>query len=212
MGMGTASRTEGRERVLREAQRLFVERGFAEVSMQQIADAAGLTKAALYYHFKDKEDLFGHVMRREMERVRGGVAAALRGEGSLRDHLTAVIRFVLASARSDFGRLMQDMKEHLSEQKLRALNCQAEPPYDLLRPRLERARAEGEIRPDLDLDFALSLFFGMVFSQLREARLGAPAPEPAVDVPATIVEVLLHGIAAGGSTPRRAARSESGEG
>ena len=36
---------------------LFRERGFAATSMQEIADAAGLTRPALYYHFRNKEEI-----------------------------------------------------------------------------------------------------------------------------------------------------------
>ena len=46
-----------RERLLGEAQRLFRERGYAATSLEQIADAAGVTKGAIYGHFASKEDL-----------------------------------------------------------------------------------------------------------------------------------------------------------
>lgn len=46
-----------RERVLGEAQRLFRERGYAATSLEQIAEAAGVTKGAIYGHFAGKEDL-----------------------------------------------------------------------------------------------------------------------------------------------------------
>jgi AcrR family transcriptional regulator len=47
-----------RDKILAEATRLFVAQGFDGVSMREIADACGMSKAGLYYHFKDKEDLF----------------------------------------------------------------------------------------------------------------------------------------------------------
>ncbi|MGH3165093.1 MAG: TetR/AcrR family transcriptional regulator [Trebonia sp.] len=46
-----------RERILSEAQRLFRERGYAATSLEQIADAADVTKGAIYGHFSGKEDL-----------------------------------------------------------------------------------------------------------------------------------------------------------
>ena len=186
--------TEGRDRVLNHACALFVERGFDGVSMQQIADAAGLTKAALYYHFRDKEDLFGHVMRREIDRVRLGLAAAAEADGGLRPQLERMARQIFASVRSDFGRLMGDVKAHVSAPRREAIGCQPDPPYDLVRPCLEAAVQAGEIRSGLDLDLVAALFFGMVFSQVQLAKLGGPEP-PADEVAATIVEVLLDGIA-----------------
>ena len=190
----TTHATEGRDRVLNHARALFVERGFDGVSMQQIADAAGLTKAALYYHFRDKEDLFGHVMRREIDRVRLGLVTAVEADGGLRSQLERMARQLFASVQSDFGRLMMDVKEHVSAARREALGCQPDPPYDILRPRLEAAVAAGEIRDDIDLDLVVTLFFGMVFSQVQLAKIGGPEP-PAEGVATAIVDVLFDGIA-----------------
>src|ERR1700761_5452088 len=51
------SKAMTRERLLSEAQRLFRERGYAATSLEQIADAAEVTKGAIYGHFTSKEDL-----------------------------------------------------------------------------------------------------------------------------------------------------------
>jgi AcrR family transcriptional regulator len=45
-------------KMVRAAQRLFAERGYANVSVDEIAAAAGCTKGAVYHTFKDKRDLF----------------------------------------------------------------------------------------------------------------------------------------------------------
>ncbi len=47
-----------RERILHFARQLFIESGYAGVSMREIAQAVGVSKPALYYHFRDKETLF----------------------------------------------------------------------------------------------------------------------------------------------------------
>lgn len=46
-----------RERILDIARRRFADSGYGATSMQQIADDLGVTKAALYYHFRAKSDL-----------------------------------------------------------------------------------------------------------------------------------------------------------
>jgi len=58
-----------REAVLSAADRLFVERGFHATSVDQIAQAAGYTKGAVYSNFAAKEDLFFAVYERRMERA-----------------------------------------------------------------------------------------------------------------------------------------------
>lgn len=51
------SKAQTRQRLLEEAERLFKERGYAATSLEQIADAADVTKGAIYGHFSSKEDL-----------------------------------------------------------------------------------------------------------------------------------------------------------
>ena len=51
------SKQRTRQRLLAEAQRLFRERGYAATSLEQIAEAAEVTKGAIYGHFASKEDL-----------------------------------------------------------------------------------------------------------------------------------------------------------
>jgi AcrR family transcriptional regulator len=56
--VSTVPAITNRERLIAHSRRLFTEHGFAEVSVDQIAAAAGLTKGAVYYQFRDKTDLF----------------------------------------------------------------------------------------------------------------------------------------------------------
>jgi AcrR family transcriptional regulator len=191
--------SEGRERVLREAHALFLERGFAEVSMQQIADAAGMTKASLYYHFRDKEDLFAHVVQHEGKRLLSGITAELDGVESFREQLKRVALFFFKAIRSDIGRLMTDFHRHVSEdshQRMRqAFEGGGLDPIGMLRPYFERAAATGEAR-QVDIDFAITLFFSMVggvckFAEQKPAAL--PLGEQQAEM---IVDVFLHGVGA----------------
>jgi AcrR family transcriptional regulator len=46
-----------RRQILDTAMRLFVDQGYDKTSLREIAEAVGVTKAALYYHFRTKDDL-----------------------------------------------------------------------------------------------------------------------------------------------------------
>jgi AcrR family transcriptional regulator len=51
------SKARTRERLIAEAERLFVEQGYSATSLEQIAQAAEVTKGAIYGHFDTKEEL-----------------------------------------------------------------------------------------------------------------------------------------------------------
>lgn len=53
-----------KENILRVALDLFAERGYEAVSTSDIAGALGMTKAALYRHYKNKRDIFDSILAR----------------------------------------------------------------------------------------------------------------------------------------------------
>jgi AcrR family transcriptional regulator len=89
-----------REEILAAADRLFVEEGFHATSVDQIANAAGYTKGAVYSNFAAKEDLFFAVYERRMDRA---VADLERTLAQAADP-AAWIESVLADTSSRRGR------------------------------------------------------------------------------------------------------------
>ena len=59
--------SEMKEKILRTALRLFAQEGYEAVSISRIAGALGLSKGALYRHYRDKRDVLDNIVR-EMER------------------------------------------------------------------------------------------------------------------------------------------------
>jgi AcrR family transcriptional regulator len=57
VGLKVTERTGTRERIKQVALELFTEHGYEQTSLREIAERLGVTKAALYYHFKSKEEI-----------------------------------------------------------------------------------------------------------------------------------------------------------
>jgi len=72
-----------RNKILDAADGLFGDVGFDAASTRQIADASGVNKALIHYHFSTKEALFGAVLDRYYERLTEVVVGALSGGGDL---------------------------------------------------------------------------------------------------------------------------------
>jgi AcrR family transcriptional regulator len=76
-----AEQSEATRTALIDAARaLFSERGYAAVSTEEIVQAAGVTRGALYHHFKDKQDLFTAVVEGVEQQTLERVAAAAVAE------------------------------------------------------------------------------------------------------------------------------------
>jgi len=58
--LASAAQTKGertRERILDIAYEAIVEKGFAATSIEELVEAAGITKSGFFYHFRDKNDM-----------------------------------------------------------------------------------------------------------------------------------------------------------
>ncbi|HEX5278344.1 MAG TPA: TetR/AcrR family transcriptional regulator [Fluviicoccus sp.] len=69
---------ETRERILQSAMQVFVQKGWQKASLDEIAAAAGLTKGAIYWHFRNKHDLFFALMDARLQRDTSPVPAEIR--------------------------------------------------------------------------------------------------------------------------------------
>ncbi|MBD9725552.1 helix-turn-helix domain containing protein [Streptomyces caniscabiei] len=86
-------------RILDAALTVFSQYGYAKTTMQDIARAAGMSRAALYLHFSTKEDLFRAGSRRAHSRALAEVDVSLAGQGD-------VLSRVDAATAAYFGGLM----------------------------------------------------------------------------------------------------------
>ena len=78
-----------RSQLVAVGRRLFAERGFAGTSTEEVVAQAGVTRGALYYHFKNKEDLFRAVLAQVEEEIHERVTAVAMAEPDLWDGLLA---------------------------------------------------------------------------------------------------------------------------
>jgi TetR/AcrR family acrAB operon transcriptional repressor len=81
-----------RHRLLDAAELLFQAQGVSQTSLQQIAQQAGATRGAIYWHFKDKADLFNAMMERVTLPLETTPAAAASGHPGVDDPLAEIER------------------------------------------------------------------------------------------------------------------------
>jgi AcrR family transcriptional regulator len=89
-----------RQRFLDAGARVFVRHGYAGASMEQVADEAGLSRAALYKHFENKEALFlAAAGSLHQGAVEAAEAVARRAMQSKAAPVKAILDFMLAKHR-----------------------------------------------------------------------------------------------------------------
>ncbi|MDD2956841.1 MAG: helix-turn-helix domain containing protein [Oscillospiraceae bacterium] len=72
------------EAILSASASLFLEKGFDKTSMQEIAAAAGISKGAIYHHFRSKDEILQAVAQRQAQAVTAAMETLRAETGSLR--------------------------------------------------------------------------------------------------------------------------------
>jgi AcrR family transcriptional regulator len=98
-----------RQRLVAAARTMFAERGYGGVGTEQIVQAAGVTRGALYHQFRDKADLFAAVAETAQAEVAHRITSGAESDGPL-DPMTAlyagVRRFLEACADPAVERIL----------------------------------------------------------------------------------------------------------
>jgi AcrR family transcriptional regulator len=108
----SAGYDDQRELILRHAAELFAQQGYAATSMNQVAAACGVSKAALYHYVRDKNELLAHVAEAHVRRLAKVVDEVLAEPRSPEARLRElIVRFVreYASARNEHRVLTEDV-------------------------------------------------------------------------------------------------------
>ena len=186
------SKTDKRKAILEAVEKVFRNRRFDEVTLDEIAAVARVGKGTIYLYFEDKEDLFLQMVQ---ERLRGQYAAVeaivFSGE-AVRDKLIA-----LAASASELiqrhhcaFKLLHSPEFAPQRPGAREIMVQYHEQIDgLLEGVFREGIEQGGLRADLDTAEATCLFRGLILSRNLRALHGGGTF--ALD---RLVDLLMQGI------------------
>ena len=163
--MATTESPAARERILEEATALFVASGYRGISMREIAAAAGMSKAGIYYHFADKEQLFLAILTHNLERLEALIEEARQVATTTRARLERIMRAIFAQGPSQRAII------HLASQEMPHLSEAARVHFGRLyqakfiepmRELIQEGIAKGELRP-MDAEAGTWILLGMLY-------------------------------------------------
>ncbi|HLZ82672.1 MAG TPA: helix-turn-helix domain-containing protein [Caulobacteraceae bacterium] len=176
--------------ILEGARRLFATNGFDATSIDDIAEAAGVAKGAVYHHFASKEAVFLRVL----EDVQAAIAAAPVPPEALRERdpaeqiAAAVLRYLLAASEPDVRRvLLIDGPAVIGWRKWREIDDR----FFGAGARFAVGRLLGEASPAREVELIAHLLMGAI---MEAAILCATAEDPettARDLSSALRRMLL---------------------
>lgn len=150
--------------ILAAAKTSFAERGFANVSINDIAKRAGVSDGLVYRYFENKRDLLYHVLRVFYERIMEDLEAAVPREARFEARLEALIRrhFEVFIADTDLCRLFISEVRVASDYQGSAIQDLNRRYSSILVRIVDEALADGTVRPDVSPRLLRDVIFGAI--------------------------------------------------
>lgn len=183
------------DEVARAAVELFASQGYANTSVQQIVEAAGVTKGAMYHYFQSKDDLLFGIYDRllSLQKRRLDEIIAIGGD-TTEDVLRAVCTDVISTSIEflDEGTVYFRSAHMLSAPRRQEVTRRRRAYHDEFAALLERGQREGIFRTDVPIPLLVAHFFSDVHYLSHWYSPGGP--ESAAEVAAQITDLYLTGI------------------
>jgi len=201
---------ETRSRILDAAESVFHEKGVAHAGLEEIAAAARVTRGAIYWHFKDKAELFDAMMQRvvlpaEEMLERAGCAG---DEGPLELLRRATVEVLLRTARDPRMQRVFEIAYHKCEYvgdavgvRARHIASQNECLKTIeagFRECVQGGHLPAQVNPKVAAVGAMSLVSGLIANWVLD-----PSSFPLKRHAVTLVDIYFRGLS---STPAKAAR------
>jgi len=175
--------------ILDAAAELLLARGLSAVSMDAVAERAGVSKATIYRWWPTKETLALDALYTEWATV----GPSPRDTGSLRSDLLALLRpWARLTSSRPYGRVIAALITEAQTDPVFATEYRqrvVEPRRDQARAIFRRAIERGEIPPDTNIEVALDLLYGPLYHRLLHGH--APLTDRFTQ---DVIDMALNGI------------------
>lgn len=165
-----------RKQIFAASVHLFLEKGFNETSMREIAKAAGIGKSTLYDYYQSKDDILVSYFASEIARIAARAEEIIQQNSSVREKLRQVMQMhlgYLVDSKQTFLKLSLEA-QRLSPESQEQVQLHRHAYQDMLRELIEEGIRRGEFRPVNALFAARSIFSLLTIAVFTTRPTGTP--------------------------------------
>jgi len=153
-----------KERLLRVATRLFARHGFEGTSVQDIVDAAGVTKGAMYHYYGSKDDLLYEVYHQLLTLQMSHLTDIAKGSGTPEERLREAAIDVVDSSLANLDDMIVFFRSlhMLPEDRQTQVRAERRAYSDMFRGLVEEGMAAGVFRTEVSADIIVHFFLSAV--------------------------------------------------
>lgn len=183
-----------RDQILSTAKNLFIQQGYHGLAMRQIAEALGVTKAALYYHFKDKEELFMAILESYLDEMGMALDHIIQTQETARKQVKQFVEYILsqpAEERAIIRLASQEIGQVSPATRKAFARIYREKFIGKVESILQRGIDNGEFRP-AKAEVATHALLGIMYPYLYPSGSGDHGLSP--ETIQQIVAIFLDGV------------------
>ncbi len=153
-----------KERLLRVATRLFARNGFEGTSVQDIVDAAGVTKGAMYHYYGSKDDLLYEVYHQLLTMQTTRLAEIVKGPGTPDERLRAAAIDVVVSSLANLDDMIVFFRSlhMLPDDRQTQVRAERRAYNDQFKALVEEGMADGTFRTEVPADIVVHYYLSAV--------------------------------------------------
>ena len=180
--------------VTRAAVRLFAAQGFANTSVQQIVEAAGVTKGAMYHYFESKDDLLFAIYERMLSLQKSHLDEIIARGGAVDDVLRAVCIDVVETSIEFLpeGTVFFRSQHMLTAPRQQEVVRRRREYHDAFAGLVRRGQDEGRYRTDIPHAVLIASFFSDL--HYLSHWYDPAGPESAAVVAEQLTDLFMTGI------------------
>jgi TetR/AcrR family transcriptional regulator, cholesterol catabolism regulator len=200
--MAASGKGKRASHVYRIAAEIMCQKGYEGTSMNDIAEAAGLTKAGIYHYIRGKEELLFEIMTYAMDNLDQKVIAPAREIEDAEERLKKTVEGHTRSLLEGVGAITIVLEETsaLTPAHRKIIKARKRSYFDFIRQTLEQLEAEGKLR-DVNHTTAAFGLLGMILWISRWYRRDGELS--ADDVMKDYVNIAMNGLLKNGAGARR---------
>jgi AcrR family transcriptional regulator len=194
--LAVTPKQDKRRLLLNAAVRVFARKGYHECRVGDIAGEAGVAHGLLYHYFSSKEQLLETIFRETWQLMLETIHGVQAPGEPARESLRKVAAIVLRTWRNDPDLVRVLVREVTRSPHLQEEIEEIDQAFATLRGIIERGQEDGEFRPDIDPEFASSIFYGALEEILTGWVMGQlpDGDDDVVRAEKTVVEMLCGGL------------------
>jgi len=192
---GRAARPPVKERLLNVATRLFARHGFEGTSVQDIVDAAGVTKGAMYHYYDSKDDLLYEVYHQVLSMQLSHLEQIAAGPGTPEQRLRAAAADVVQASLDNLDDLIVFFRSlhMLPDDKQAQVRAERRRYHNRFKELVDEGVAAGTFRADISSDIVVHYFLSVVNQLGSWYKPDGPlSPDQVGDL---FAELLIGGLA-----------------